>query len=73
MVPASEVNIARQCELLGIHRSGLYYEAAGESELNLKLMSELDTQYTKAPFYGSRRMTEWLKRSEEHTSELQSH
>lgn len=62
IVPASEISIARQCELLSIHRSGHYYEAAGESELNLKLMSKLDTQYTKAPFYGSRRMTEWLKR-----------
>ena len=32
----------------------------GESEENLRLMRLLDEQYTRAPFYGSRRMTEWL-------------
>jgi putative transposase len=55
-----EISIRRQCELLGIHRSGLYYEAAGESAENLLLMRLLDEQYTRTPFYGSRKMTEWL-------------
>jgi putative transposase len=32
----------------------------GESEENLRLMKLLDEQYTRAPFYGSRKMTEWL-------------
>ena len=50
----------RQCELLGVHRAGLYYEPVGESEENLLLMRLLDEQYTRAPFYGSRRMTAWL-------------
>ena len=31
-----------------------------ESEENLRLMSLLDEQYTRAPFYGSRRMAAWL-------------
>ena len=51
----------RQCELLGVNRSGLYYEPAGESEENLQLMRLLDEQYTRTPFYGSRRMREWLR------------
>jgi putative transposase len=55
-----EISVRRQCELLGIHRSGLYYEPVGESEENLLLLRLLDEQYTRAPFYGSRRMTEWL-------------
>lgn len=55
-----EISVRRQCELLGLHRSGLYYEPAGESEENLLLMRLLDEQYTRAPFYGSRRMTAWL-------------
>jgi putative transposase len=55
-----EISVRRQCELLGIHRSGLYYEPVGESEENLLLMRLLDEQYTRAPFYGSRKMTEWL-------------
>ena len=32
----------RQCELLGVSRSGLYYEPVGESEENLMLMRLLD-------------------------------
>jgi putative transposase len=55
-----EISLRRQCELLGVNRSGLYYEPAGESEENLWLMRLLDEQYTRAPFYGSRKMTEWL-------------
>ena len=50
----------RQCELLGVNRSGLYYQPMGESEENLQLMRLLDEQYTRTPFYGSRKMTEWL-------------
>lgn len=46
--------------MLGVNRAGLYYEALGESEENLRLMRLLDEQYTRAPFYGSRRMTAWL-------------
>jgi len=56
----AEISVRRQCELLGIHRSSLYYEPVGESSENLRLMRLLDEQYTRAPFYGSRRMTEWL-------------
>jgi putative transposase len=55
-----EISMRRQCELLGINRSGLYYEPVQESEENLRLMRLLDEQYTRTPFYGSRRMTEWL-------------
>jgi putative transposase len=54
------ISIRRQCELLGVNRSGLYYEPVGESEENLLLMRLLDEQYTRTPFYGSRKMTEWL-------------
>ena len=55
-----EISVRRQCELLGVNRSGLYYQAVGESAENLLLMRLLDEQYTRAPFYGSRKMTEWL-------------
>ena len=53
--------IKKQCELLNISRSGLYYEPAGESDYNLKLMKMIDEEYTKRPFYGVPKMTEWLK------------
>ena len=55
-----EISVRRQCELLGVNRSGLYYEPAGESEENRVLLRLLDEQYTRTPFYGSRKMTEWL-------------
>lgn len=47
--------------MLGVSRAGLYYRPVGESEQNLRLMRLLDEQYTRAPFYGSRKMTEWLR------------
>ncbi len=56
-----DISVRRQCDLLGVGRAGLYYSPLGESEENLKLMRLLDEQYTRAPFYGSRKMTEWLR------------
>jgi putative transposase len=58
-----EISVRRQCELLGVNRSGLYYQPVGESEENLQLMRLLDEQYTRTPFYGSRKMTAWLARA----------
>ena len=52
----------RQCQLLGVSRSTLYYQPATESEDNLHLIRQIDEQYMQTPFYGSRRMTEHLKR-----------
>jgi putative transposase len=48
--------------LLGLNRSSLYYEAAGESAENLHLMRRIDEQYTQTPFYGWPRMTALLRR-----------
>jgi putative transposase len=60
------LSVRRQCELLGLSRSSLYYEPVGETAENLRLMRLIDEQYTAYPFYGSRRMTEWLaERGEE--------
>ena len=52
----------RQCELLGLNRATLYYEAAPESEYNLALMALIDQIHTRLPFYGSRKITEQLWR-----------
>src|SRR5262249_60847463 len=54
------VSVRRRCELLGLNRSGLYHEPAGETPEDLRRMRLIDEQYTACPFYGSRRMTEWL-------------
>src|ERR1043165_787525 len=57
----AQLSVRRQCELLGLNRSSFYYQAALESEENLRLMRLLDEQYTRCPFYGSRKLTEWLQ------------
>ena len=56
--------IVRQCALLGVSRSSLYYHyrPRGASEDDLSLMSEMDQHYLETPFYGSRRMKSWLER-----------
>ena len=54
--------IVRQCALLGVSRSGLYYRPKAVSEEDLSLMGEIDRQYLETPFYGSRRMKAWLER-----------
>jgi len=57
----SELSVRRQCQLLDLNRSSVYYEAAAESQENLALMRLIDEQYTKCPFYGSRRIAAWLQ------------
>ena len=42
--------IVRQCMLLGVSRSSLYYRAKGASEADLSLMREMDRQYLETPF-----------------------
>lgn len=58
----TEIPIYRQCELLELSRSSYYYSPGEETEYNLMLMKLIDEQYTKTPFYGSRRLTAWLMR-----------
>ena len=56
------ISVKRQCELLGVNRSGYYYLPEPESSLNIALMHLLDEQFTATPFYGIRRMTAFLQR-----------
>jgi putative transposase len=56
-----QLSLHRQCELLGLARSTFYYEPVPETQENLALMNLIDKQYTKHPFYGSRKMTVWLQ------------
>jgi putative transposase len=52
--------VRRQCELLGLSRSSLYYEPVPETAENLRLMQLIDQEYTAHPFLGSRRLLKWL-------------
>ena len=56
------LSIVRQCALVGMSRSSLYYRPQGAFEEELSLMGEIDRQYLETPFYGSRRMKAWLER-----------
>ena len=60
--PCPELSLQRQCELVGISRSGFYYEPVPESEENLALMRRLDELHLEHPVYGSRRLTAVLRR-----------
>jgi putative transposase len=54
--------VARQCHLLGINRSGLYYQPKGHSDDDLMLMKLIDRQYLATPFYGARKIAVELKK-----------
>jgi putative transposase len=56
------LSVVRQCELVWISRSGLYYQPAGETLLNLALMRLIDEQFLETPWYGSRQMARHLRR-----------
>lgn len=56
------ISIRKQCALLGVNRSSVYYQSIGEREENLSLMRILDELYLKYPFYGSRKIVYHLKR-----------
>lgn len=58
----SMLSLTRQCDLLALNRSSLYYAPAAAEPLNLLLMQLIDEQFLRTPFYGSRRLTAWLRR-----------
>jgi putative transposase len=57
-----QITIYRQCELLGLGRSSLYYKPRGDTQYNEQLMKLIDEQYIETPFYGIDKMTEQLRR-----------
>jgi len=57
----NSLSLKRQCELLGLNRGAFYYCPVEVSAYELELMALIDRQYLRAPFYGSRRMTAWLR------------
>jgi len=59
--PNAKLSMRRQCELLGINRSSLYYEAVATSADELALMRRIDELHLEMPFYGSRKLVQALK------------
>ena len=56
------LSIVRQCQLMGVSRSSLYYRPKETPPGDLSLMQAMDRKYLGTPFYGSRRMKASLVR-----------
>ena len=52
--------ISRQCQLLDISRSSYYYRPQPVSDEELEWMKLIDQCYLDLPFYGTRRIKDWL-------------
>ena len=63
-----ELSVVRQCELLDISRSSVYYSPVQLDEYELELMRLIDKQYLLTPFYGSRKMAAWLRGQGHHVN-----
>lgn len=56
------ISVSRQCELLDLARSSYYYQPEKDESYNHFLMSLIDGQFTRTPFYGVLKMTCWFRR-----------
>jgi putative transposase len=56
------IHIKRQCELLGINRSTVYYRPRGDKSEDTELMRHIDEEYTEKPYYGARKIAKALTR-----------
>ena len=59
----TKLSLTRQCKLLNISRSSIYYTPVGVNDKTLKLMHEIDRVFTKYPFFGSRQIAAYLPQS----------
>ena len=56
------LSVVRQCRLLDISRSSVYYRSSEAIQEDLEYMRLMDRQYLATPFYGSRRFSVWLRK-----------
>jgi putative transposase len=59
----TKLSLTRQCKLLKIGRSSIYYTPVGVNAETLKLMHEIDRVLTKYPFFESRQIAAYLPQS----------
>mgnify|MGYP005812046751 CR=1 FL=1 len=57
-----QVSLSRQCELLKLSRSSVYYVPREQCQEDLDLMYLIDQQHLETPYYGSRKMRVHLER-----------
>jgi putative transposase len=58
----ADMPITRQCHLLSLSRSSVYYRPVPMSEEDLAIMRRLDELHLLYPFFGSRKLTAMLNR-----------
>ena len=56
-----QLSVVRQCKLLDLSRSTFYYQPEPVSPADLALMRRLDELHLRYPFFGSRKLTLFLK------------
>lgn len=57
----TDLSMRQQCNLLDIHRSGIYYKPKPKQD-EFELTNKIHELWLKRPFYGYRRITQVLKR-----------
>ena len=57
------LSIQHQCQLLSIHRSGVYYKSAPVNSRKLLIRKEIETLLLEKPDYSIRSITKHLKNS----------
>jgi putative transposase len=55
-----KLSIRRQCELLDVPRSTVYYQVASETDDNLSIMRQLDEEFLEHPTHGVLQMQDFL-------------
>ncbi|HOQ43417.1 MAG TPA: IS3 family transposase, partial [Smithellaceae bacterium] len=55
--------VTRQCKILELSRSGIYYTPVPLSAMDIELMRQIDEIHLSHPFYGSRKIRNdlWVK------------
>ena len=56
----AELSIRRQCEMLGVARSGVYRKPRPVNDNDLEAMRRIDALFTARPFFGARRIARTL-------------
>ena len=62
----ASISLKRQCKILKLSRSALYYKPVGFSPETLDLMRQIDRVFTQYPFFGSRQIAAYLPRKGYH-------
>ncbi len=61
IVAGTPPSMRRQCEMLAVSRSSVYYEPIAPDEDDLAIMRRIDELHLECPFYGSRKIAHELR------------